>query len=101
MAGISEYKTRALANGGEFSKGGSHASCTGKRTVAAATYPLILCRAIIRGIWEHLKADGILHVDGTGQMADREEVDKMAARRGTQEELDHTPTRETHSQGNS
>ena len=44
-------------------KGGTHRLCSGKHAREAAKYPRDLCRAVLRGIRNQLKKDGLL-IDG-------------------------------------
>ena len=50
-----------------------HASCTGKRAEQAAIYPLELCKAILKGITNHLATVGLMHQGCVGIMQDAEE----------------------------
>ncbi len=59
--------------GGLCSTGTEHVSCTGSRAEKAAVYPLRLCRAILFGIRNHLRATGWLHEDTVGIMMEPEE----------------------------
>ena len=74
MSGVAEELHRTC-NGrdGWCSRGLRHASCTGKRAEQAAIYPLELCKAILKGIRNHLTNIGLLHEGSVGMMMDAED----------------------------
>ena len=69
MKGVNEALSRTCSDSaGRCSDGREHASCTGKRAEQAAIYPLKLCRAILKGIQNHLCNEGWMHRDTVGIM---------------------------------
>ena len=59
MRGVNEALSKTCGgSNGNCSNGQAHATCTGVRAEKAAIYPLKLCRALLAGIQNHLKAIG-------------------------------------------
>ena len=57
---------RCTGTGGLCSTGEEHVCCNDERARRAAIYPLRLCKAILKGITDHMKTLGMLHNDCIG-----------------------------------
>ena len=53
---------RCQGTGGSCSRarGGRHAPCSGRIASEAQVYPKRLCRAVLKGVTDHLRGDGLL-----------------------------------------
>ena len=71
--------SRCNGRSGNFSRqgGGSHAECSGKRARLAAIYHFKLCKAILVGFREQMKADGKCREGIVGMIAVEEDWASM------------------------
>ena len=74
-------QVRCTGQGGACSRpgGGDHVLCSGKDALDAAKYPKDLCRAVLRGVRNQLRRDGVLKEGCFGVKApdDEEEIAKQ------------------------
>ena len=75
---------RCTGLGGACSRpeGGSHVSCSGRNAREAAQYPRELCRAVLKGIRDQLRADGTLKNGCFGVQAADDEAEIERQLRG-------------------
>ena len=68
---------RCKGRGGACSMGGQHRVCSGGRARAAAIYPFVLCKAILHGLKNQMRADGRMQEGVFGLQTPGEDVELM------------------------
>ena len=79
---------RCVGEGGACSRprGGEHGLCSGKHAAAAAAkHPKGLCRAVLRGVRDQLRADGLLKAGCYGVQAQDDDLDVEKHMRGSEQ----------------